>query len=160
VAVERTLCEVLQVDPRAEAEIVEAAYRRLAQKYHPDVSNAPSAERRMKEINAAYEVLRDPLRRAAYDRDLIEQDADAEPEVSWDDEREDDLWEFAGAAEGDARVSPASALGGGRELRGLRRRALRWLLRPLPAAELRAPASWSGRTGPGGSCGCRCCDGC
>jgi DnaJ-class molecular chaperone len=35
VAVERTLYEVLQVDPRAEAEIVEAAYRRLARKYHP-----------------------------------------------------------------------------------------------------------------------------
>jgi hypothetical protein len=54
----------------------------------------------MTEINAAYEVLRDPLRRAAYDRDLIEQDADAEPDEGWDDEREDDAWEHAGAAEG------------------------------------------------------------
>jgi DnaJ-like protein len=70
-AVERTLYEVLQVDPRAEPEVVEAAYRRLARKYHPDVSTAAGAEQRMKEINAAYRVLRDPPRRAAYDRELL-----------------------------------------------------------------------------------------
>jgi hypothetical protein len=66
----RSLYEILQVDRRAEPEIVEAAYRRLARKYHPDVSGSDAAGRRMTEINAAYEVLRDPLRRAAYDREL------------------------------------------------------------------------------------------
>ena len=43
------------------------AYRRLAAKYHPDVNEAPDAAEKMKQINAAYEVLSDPLRRAAYD---------------------------------------------------------------------------------------------
>lgn len=59
---------VLQVDPRAESEVIEAAYRKLATKYHPDRNSAASANDRMKLINAAYEVLRDPERRMAYDR--------------------------------------------------------------------------------------------
>ena len=60
---------VLQIDPRAEPEIVQAAYRRLAAKYHPDVNpDAPEmALRRMQQINAAYHVLSDPQRRADYD---------------------------------------------------------------------------------------------
>lgn len=59
---------VLQVDPRAESEVIEAAYRRLSRKYHPDVSEDPQAERRMRELNEAYAVLGDPARRRAYDR--------------------------------------------------------------------------------------------
>lgn len=60
--------KVLQVDPSAELEVIEAAYRRLARKYHPDVNRSPDAAERMKELNAAYNVLKDPARRAAYDR--------------------------------------------------------------------------------------------
>src|SRR6266487_3535828 len=96
---ERSLYQVLQVDPAAEPEILEAAYRRLARKYHPDVSRSPDAERRMKEINAAYEVLCDRLRRAAYDRQLFEQVAHARsveherpPEPRWAD-RDQDEWD-------------------------------------------------------------------
>ncbi|HET9456260.1 MAG TPA: DnaJ domain-containing protein [Candidatus Limnocylindrales bacterium] len=59
---------VLQVDPEAEDEVIQAAYRRLAQKYHPDRSPGPEGETRMVAINAAWDVLRDPARRAAYDR--------------------------------------------------------------------------------------------
>lgn len=66
----RSLYEILQVDRRAEPEVVEAAYRRLARKYHPDTSGIDDGGKRMKELNAAYEVLRDPARRAAYDRQL------------------------------------------------------------------------------------------
>ena len=62
-----TYYDVLQVLPTAEQEIVEAAYRRLAQRYHPDVSDDPDAAERMKQLNAAYQVLRDPRRRAEYD---------------------------------------------------------------------------------------------
>jgi preprotein translocase subunit Sec63 len=58
---------ILQVHPGAEREVVDAAYRRLAAKYHPDVSHDSNTEERMKQINAAYEVLSDPVRRAAYD---------------------------------------------------------------------------------------------
>ncbi len=59
--------KVLQVDPEAEAEVVQAAYRRLARKYHPDVAESPEAATRMATINAAWAVLKDPRRRAAYD---------------------------------------------------------------------------------------------
>lgn len=49
-----------------EAEI-KKAYRRLAQKYHPDVNKTPGAEAKFKEINEAYEVLSDPEKRKKYD---------------------------------------------------------------------------------------------
>ena len=59
--------KVLQVDSEAEDEVIQAAYRRLAQKYHPDVASGPEAAARMASINAAWEILRDPSRRAAHD---------------------------------------------------------------------------------------------
>ena len=51
----------------AAAEEIKKAYRRLAQKYHPDVSKEPEAEARFKEIAEAYQTLKDPEKRAAYD---------------------------------------------------------------------------------------------
>lgn len=57
----------LQVDPAAESEVIEAAWRRLAQLYHPD-GLRPDGDR-MKAINVAHDVLKDPARRAAHDRD-------------------------------------------------------------------------------------------
>jgi len=56
--------EVLQVHPRAEAEVIRAAYRALARKYHPDLGGSP---RRMIELNDAWDVLGDAARRAEYD---------------------------------------------------------------------------------------------
>ncbi len=56
--------EVLQVSPRAEADVVRAAYRTLARKYHPDHGGDA---RRMIALNDAWDVLGDPDRRAAYD---------------------------------------------------------------------------------------------
>ena len=61
--------KVLQVDSEAEDEVVQAAYRRLARKYHPDVSPGPEAAARMAAINAAWELLGDPARRADLDRE-------------------------------------------------------------------------------------------
>jgi curved DNA-binding protein CbpA len=58
----------LQVDRRAEPEVIAAAYRSLARKYHPDKSASPASTQRMQELNAAYEILRDPGKRKAYDR--------------------------------------------------------------------------------------------
>jgi len=59
--------KILQVDPSAEPEAIEAAYRRLARKYHTDVNKSADAVSRMKRINAAYETLHDPSKRAKYD---------------------------------------------------------------------------------------------
>jgi len=61
--------QVLGVAPDADPDAVSAAYRALARLHHPDVSRVPDAERRMAEINAAWSILRDPQRRAAYDLD-------------------------------------------------------------------------------------------
>ena len=60
--------KILQVDPEAEDEVIAAAYRRLARKYHPDTATGAEAVGRMEAINAAWEVLGNPKRRAAHDR--------------------------------------------------------------------------------------------
>ncbi len=80
----RDAYEVLQVHRRAEPDVIEAAFRRLARKYHSDVSGMDDGGRRMRELNAAYEVLRDPLRRAAYDRDLQAQEDDDDLDEDYD----------------------------------------------------------------------------
>ena len=61
--------KTLQVDPEAEDEVIVAAYRRLARKYHPDVSPGAEAAARMIAINAAWEQIGDPAKRAAFDRE-------------------------------------------------------------------------------------------
>ena len=60
---------LLQVHPEADAEIIQVAYRKLAQRHHPDVTAGPEAARRMAELNAARDLLLDPVARAAYDRE-------------------------------------------------------------------------------------------
>ena len=60
--------QTLGVAREAPADEVKKAYRKLARKYHPDVSKEPDAEKRMKEVNEAHEVLSDPEKRAAYDQ--------------------------------------------------------------------------------------------
>ncbi len=57
----------LGVERGASADEIKKAYRRLAQKYHPDVSKEPEAEARFKEVAEAYQTLKDPEKRAAYD---------------------------------------------------------------------------------------------
>ena len=59
--------KTLGVARNATPEAIKQAYRKLARKYHPDVSKEPDAEARFKEINEANEVLKDPEKRAAYD---------------------------------------------------------------------------------------------
>jgi curved DNA-binding protein CbpA len=58
--------EVLQVDPDAEREVIRAAYRTLARKYHPDVS--AGSRDRMAALNHAWGILRNASTRAAYDQ--------------------------------------------------------------------------------------------
>lgn len=59
--------QVLGVPRGADADAIKKAFRKLARKYHPDVSKSPEAETRFKEANEAYEVLSDPEKRKRYD---------------------------------------------------------------------------------------------
>ncbi|WP_052663077.1 terminal organelle assembly protein TopJ [Mycoplasmoides pirum] len=60
--------EVLGVDREADEREIKKAFRKLAQKYHPDRNKTPEAEEKFKEINEAYEVLNDPTKRSNYDK--------------------------------------------------------------------------------------------
>lgn len=64
----RDYYHTLGVEQDAGADEIKKAFRRLARKYHPDVSKEENAELRMKEVNEAYAVLSDPDKRAAYDQ--------------------------------------------------------------------------------------------
>ena len=78
--------KVLGVDRAANADTIKKAYRKLARQHHPDISKADDASARMQEINEAYDVLRDPERRAAYDRvgQGFEGGRDFQPPPGWD----------------------------------------------------------------------------
>ncbi|HOO64455.1 MAG TPA: DnaJ domain-containing protein, partial [Synergistaceae bacterium] len=58
---------ILGVERGASSEEIRKAYRKLARKYHPDINKSAEAEGRYLEINEAYEVLKDPEKRAKYD---------------------------------------------------------------------------------------------
>jgi curved DNA-binding protein len=60
--------QVLGVERSADTEAIKKAYRKLAHKYHPDVSKDPAGEEKFKEIADAYQTLKDPEKRAAYDQ--------------------------------------------------------------------------------------------
>ncbi|MBW4052462.1 MAG: DnaJ domain-containing protein [Proteobacteria bacterium] len=64
----RDYYSVLGVARTATGEDIKKSYRRLARKYHPDVSKEKDAEQKFKEVQEAYEVLKDPEKRAAYDQ--------------------------------------------------------------------------------------------
>jgi len=78
--------KILGVARDASQDDIKRAYRRLARKYHPDVSKETDAETRFKEVGEAYEVLKDPEKRAAYDRFGSDWQAGQEfkPPPGWD----------------------------------------------------------------------------
>jgi curved DNA-binding protein CbpA len=82
----RTHYDTLKVSRDAPIEVIQAAYRSLARKYHPDkTGGTPEA---MKSINAAYEVLSDPAQRAQHDRWIAAQQ-NRVGGGAWDDQADD-----------------------------------------------------------------------
>jgi curved DNA-binding protein len=77
---------IMGVERDASSDEIKRAYRKLARKYHPDVSKEPDAEIRFKELGEAYEVLKDPQKRAAYDQLGADWKAgqDFHPPPDWD----------------------------------------------------------------------------
>ncbi len=124
----RDLYKILQVDPEAEPEVIQAAYRRLARKYHPDVADpsaAAQAAARMAEINEAWAVLGDTQRRTAYDADRAA--------AGWDSLGGRDQWSGRSTARNSAR-SPGSE---------------RWTQGPARAREAPSSAGATASTGDG-----------
>ncbi|MCP4466395.1 MAG: DnaJ domain-containing protein [Halieaceae bacterium] len=82
--------KILGVDPAAEGKAIKTAYRKLARKYHPDVSDEESAEDEFKEVNEAYEVLKDKEKRTDYDqlRQYGQGGESFEPPPGWQSGRE------------------------------------------------------------------------
>ncbi|WP_286009640.1 DnaJ C-terminal domain-containing protein [Salinicola avicenniae] len=78
--------EVLGVERDATQEEIKRAYRRLARKYHPDVSQEADADAQFKSVGEAYEVLKDPEKRAAYDQlgHNWQAGEDFQPPPDWD----------------------------------------------------------------------------
>ena len=67
-ATKRDYYEVLGVDKNASEAEIKSAFRKLAKKYHPDVSKEPDAQEKFKEIGEAYSVLSDKDKKAQYDQ--------------------------------------------------------------------------------------------
>ena len=78
--------QALGVAKTASSDEIKKAYRKLARKYHPDVSKEPDAQGRMQQVNEAYAVLSDPEKRSAYDAlsRRYEAGKDFEPPPNWD----------------------------------------------------------------------------
>jgi curved DNA-binding protein len=93
----RDYYETLGVPRTATLDDIKRAYRKLARKFHPDVNKEKDAEARFKEVGEAYAVLKDPEKRAAYDRfgENWKAGQDFTPPPNWDEG-----FEFSGARPG------------------------------------------------------------
>src|ERR1700680_1899366 len=86
---------ILGVKSDASADDIKKAYRKLAQKHHPDVSKEPGAEEKFKEIAEAYQTLKDPEKRAAYDQlGKLGAGQDFRPPPDWQQQYGDERFSF------------------------------------------------------------------
>ena len=117
----RDYYEILGVSRTTPQDDIQKAYRKLARKYHPDVNKDAGAEDKFKELNEAYEVLRDPEKRKKYDQLGANWKAGQEftPPPGWDGAH----FDFGGARGGGGGMSDfsdffESLFGGAGEARG------------------------------------------
>lgn len=78
------LYEILEVSQKASKEVIEKAYKVLAKKYHPDLQQGiekEKAEKKMKELNQAYEILSDEEKRRQYDLELEQDQEKYQPPI-------------------------------------------------------------------------------
>ena len=108
---------ILGVQKTAKADEIKAAYRKLARKYHPDVSKEKDAEAKFKDVAEAYQTLKDPEKRAAYDQlGTYQPGQDFRPPPEWQQHFGDTHFSFE-----DLDLSDLfEALGGGRGRAGRR----------------------------------------
>lgn len=90
--------QILGVPKTATAEDIKKAYRKLARKYHPDVSKEKDAEKHMRDVNEARDVLSDPEKRAAYDQigQGYRPGQEFHPPPNWDRDNWDAGYEYSG----------------------------------------------------------------
>jgi curved DNA-binding protein len=107
VATYKDYYQIMGVARDASQDEIKRAYRRLARKFHPDVSKEANAEDKFKELQEAYEVLKDPQRRAAYDQLGSNWRAGQEfrPPPDWGRDFEFSASSFGGAGGGQADFS-------------------------------------------------------
>lgn len=98
--------KILSVAPDADSKTIKTAYRKLARKYHPDVSAQSEAEEKFKQISEAYDVLKDPQKRAQYDelREYGAQSHDgSRRQYSQSSSKQNDFSDFFSSIFGDPR---------------------------------------------------------
>ncbi|XQW83900.1 DnaJ C-terminal domain-containing protein [Thalassotalea piscium] len=108
--------KIMGVDKHASQEDIKKSYRKLARKFHPDVSKEKDAETRFKDINEAYEVLRDKEKRAAYDElgsNWKAGQAGFTPPPSWQNQYQQGDSQFNAGGQGDFSDFFESLFGGG-----------------------------------------------
>ena len=106
----------MAVDKTATQDEIKTSYRKLARKFHPDVSKEKDAETRFKDINEAYEVLRDKEKRAAYDQlgsNWKAGQSGFTPPPSWQDQYQQGGGNFNAGGQGDFSDFFESLFGGG-----------------------------------------------
>ena len=131
---------VLQVSQDASQDALLSAYRALARRFHPDLSSDPSASAQMARLNAAWETVGDPERRAAYDRTHLAGVILDTPARSASGGRPTAPWAGSAATDPARSARPAAASGSG------------WRVGPtVRVARVRRPATRRGRSSTSGA---------
>lgn len=114
--------KIMDVDEKATAEEIKKAYKKLARRYHPDVSKEKDAEKKFKDLGEAYEVLKDPDKRREYDQlrahGAMGGNGQFTPPPGWDPSRFRSAGFETGAGTGDFSDFFETLFGGGGAFRG------------------------------------------